>query len=54
VKDLHLPLLFLLSFPKGICCFCFCFCFFALALAVVFLAVIPEGNLLLPAPVPLR
>ncbi len=54
---LPLPLLFCLSFPKGICCCC-CPCFSvchsrresAVAVAPAFLSVIPEGNLLLPLP----
>jgi len=60
---LPLLLLFCLSFPKGIrfCpCRCLCFCFSvchsrresAFALAVAFLSVIPEGNPLLPLPLP--
>jgi len=54
-QSLPLPLLFFLSFLKGICC-CPCPCFSschsrrksAVALALAFLSVIPEGNLLLP------
>jgi len=60
--SLPLPLLFLLSFPLGICfffcpcgCRCLSFCHslwesassFVLAVAVAFLSVIPSGNLLL-------
>jgi len=63
---LPLPLLFLLSFPPGICFFrCRCPCFscchslresassVAVAVALAFLAVIPSGNPLLPLPLPL-
>jgi len=60
---LPLPLLFYLSFLKGICfcccpCHCLSFCHSlgesasAVALAVAFLSVIPEGNLLLSLPLP--